>query len=154
MKWRRIGGPPVAGLIGGEGDEGEGVFNGDIGFIKAIDRENGLIAAVFDESRYVEYDFSQVDDLELAYAITVQKSQGSEFPLVLMPMAPFPPMLATRNLFYTAVTRGKKAVILVGMEACMRAMVENSHTNERYSGLCARLKAFLAPGGIGGMEWE
>ncbi|MDR1572459.1 MAG: ATP-dependent RecD-like DNA helicase [Clostridiales Family XIII bacterium] len=152
MTWRRAGGPRAAAEGGWE--EGEGVFNGDIGFIEAIDRENGLIAVVFDENRHAEYDFTQIDDLELAYAITVHKSQGSEFPLVLMPMAPFPPMLATRNLFYTAVTRGKRAVILVGAEGCMRAMVERGRTKERYSGLCARLRAFLPKAGDRGGEWD
>ncbi|MDR0424700.1 MAG: AAA family ATPase [Clostridiales Family XIII bacterium] len=131
---------------------GEGVFNGDVGFIRGIDLENGTITVVFDESRFVEYDFSQSDELELAYAITVHKSQGSEFQLVLMPISAFPPMLATRNLLYTAVTRGKKAVILVGSEHWLRAMVDNDHIKERYSGLCPRLRAFLqsAEGGESG----
>ncbi|MDR1134803.1 MAG: AAA family ATPase [Clostridiales Family XIII bacterium] len=133
-------------LDGAEGEteaEGEGVFNGDVGFIRAIDLENGTLTVVFDDVRFVEYDFSQLDELELAYAVTVHKSQGSEFQLVLMPMYAFPPMLATRNLLYTAVTRGKKAVILVGSEYHLRAMIDNDHIKERYSGLCSHLKEFL-----------
>jgi exodeoxyribonuclease V alpha subunit len=129
-----------------DGSAGEGVFNGDVGFIRAIDLENGLVTVVFDETRFAGYEFSMLDELELAYAITVHKSQGSEFPLVLMPMAGTARMLATRNLLYTAVTRGKRAVVMVGMEAYMRAMVDNDHIKERYSGLRAWLRAFL-PGG-------
>ena len=81
-------------------------------FINRIDREFNEVTVVFDECKYVTYDFSQLDELELAYAITVHKSQGSEFPVVIMPMSWFPPVLATRNLLYTGVTRGKQAVVL------------------------------------------
>lgn len=123
--------------------EGQGVFNGDVGFIQTIDKEFNEITVVYDENRFVKYDFSQMDEIELAYAVTVHKSQGSEFPIVIMPVSWFPPMLATRNLLYTAVTRGKKAVILVGSENKMHAMVDNNRITERYSGLSARLKAFL-----------
>ena len=123
--------------------EGQGVFNGDVGFIQTIDKEFNEITVVYDDNRYVKYDFSQLDEIELAYAVTVHKSQGSEFPIVIMPVSWFPPMLATRNLLYTAVTRGKKAVILVGSESKMHAMVDNNRITERYSGLGIRLKAFL-----------
>ena len=123
--------------------EGEGVFNGDVGFIRKVDREFNEITVVYDEVRYVTYDFSQLDELELAYAITVHKSQGSEFPIVIMPVSWFPPMLATRNLLYTGVTRGKRAVVLVGSEQKLHAMVDNDRINERYSGLKARLKRML-----------
>ncbi|MDR3294722.1 MAG: ATP-dependent RecD-like DNA helicase [Clostridiales Family XIII bacterium] len=140
MAWRKADGA----------EEGEGVFNGDVGFIRALDAENGLITVVFDDNRFVEYDFTQTDELELAYAVTVHKSQGSEFPLVLMPVTWFPPVLATRNLLYTAVTRGKRAVILVGMENRMRVMVDNNQIKERFSGLCPRLRAFLPQNGSGG----
>ncbi len=104
---------------------------------------------VYDDNRYVKYDFSELDEIELAYAVTVHKSQGSEFPIVIMPVSWFPPVLATRNLIYTAVTRGKRAVILVGSEDKMRAMVDNNRIIERYSGLSVRLKAFLTNGGNG-----
>lgn len=122
--------------------EGEGVFNGDVGFIHGIDREFNEITVVFDEVRYVTYNFSQIDELELAYAVTVHKSQGSEFPIIIMPISWFPPMLATRNLLYTAVTRGKKAVVLVGSENKLNAIVDNNRISERYSGLEYRLKKF------------
>ena len=128
--------------------DGQGVFNGDVGFIQTIDKEFNEITVVYDDSRYVKYDFSGLDEIELAYAVTVHKSQGSEFPIVIMPVSWFPPMLATRNLLYTAVTRGKKAVILVGSENKMHAMVDNNRITERYSGLAIRLKAFLKEGQI------
>lgn len=123
--------------------EGQGVFNGDVGFISHIEKEFNEIVVVFDENKYVTYDVTQLDELELAYAVTVHKSQGSEFPIVIMPVTWFPPMLATRNLLYTAVTRGKQAVILVGSTNKMYDMVENNRIADRYTGLKARLKNFL-----------
>lgn len=123
--------------------EGSGVFNGDSGFIDSIDTEFNELVVVYEDSKYVKYEFGQLDELELAYAITVHKSQGSEFPLVIMPVSWFPPMLATRNLLYTAVTRAKQAVVLVGSEDKMRAMVDNNRTEERWSGLSPKLRSFL-----------
>lgn len=123
--------------------EGEGIFNGDVGFIHSIDREFNEVTVIFDGCKYVTYDFSQLDELELAYAITVHKSQGSEFPIVIMPMSWFPPVLATRNLLYTGVTRGKTAVVLVGSENKMHGMVDNNRIIERYSGLDVRLHMLL-----------
>jgi len=125
---------------------GQGIFNGDIGYIHTIDKEFNEITVVYDDNRFVKYDFSQLDEIEHAYAVTVHKSQGSEFPIVIMPVSWFPPVLATRNLLYTAVTRGKRAVILVGSEDKMHAMVDNNRITERYSGLSVRLKAFLTNG--------
>lgn len=128
--------------------EGEGVFNGDVGFIQKIDREFNELTVVYDDVRYVTYNFSQLDELELAYAVTVHKSQGSEFPIVIMPVSWFPPMLATRNLLYTAVTRGKTAVVLVGSENKLKGMVDNDRISERFSGLGVRLHKFLEIDGI------
>lgn len=128
--------------------EGEGVFNGDVGFIKKVDREFNEITVVYDEIRYVTYHFNQLDELELAYAITVHKSQGSEFPIVIMPISWFPPMLATRNLLYTGVTRGKKSVVLVGSENKLNSMVDNDRISERFSGLGIRLKRLMGMEGI------
>ena len=88
----------------------------------------------------VTYDSEELDELELAYAVTVHKSQGCEFPVVIMPISGFPPMLATRNLLYTAITRGKKLVILVGSEERMHRMIDNNRIDERYTGLEARLR--------------
>lgn len=123
--------------------EGQGVFNGDVGFIEKIDKDAGQMTVIFDEDKYVTYDFSQLDELELAYAVTVHKSQGSEFPIVVMPVSWFPPVLATRNLLYTAVTRGKQVVVLVGSENRMNAMVDNNRIKMRYSGLKLRLAELL-----------
>ena len=126
--------------------EGEGVFNGDVGFIDTIDKEFGELTVIFDDVKYVTYQFSQLDELELAYAVTVHKSQGSEFPIIIMPVSWFPPMLATRNLLYTAVTRGKQVVVLVGSENKLDAMVDNNRISMRYSGLGYRLKRLLEIG--------
>ncbi len=133
MAWKRLD----------DFSDGEGIFNGDVGFIKSIDKEFNQITVVFDENKYVNYDVTQLDELELAYAVTVHKSQGSEFPIVIMPITWFPPMLATRNLLYTAVTRGKQAVVLVGSMNRMFAMVENNRIMDRYTGLKARLQNLL-----------
>ena len=119
--------------------EGEGVFNGDIGIIKGVDNDSGCLQVLFDGERLVEYDFTNLDALESAFAMTVHKSQGSEFPILILPMTRFPPMLATRNLLYTAVTRAKKSVILVGLPAACSAMVDNDTITERQSGLAYRL---------------
>ncbi len=124
--------------------EGEGVFNGDVGFIHKIDRDYNELTVVYDEVRYVTYHFNQLDELELAYAITVHKSQGSEFPVVIMPVSWFPPVLATRNLLYTAVTRGKQAVVLVGSQSRLADMVDNDSIRERHTGLGYRLHRVLS----------
>ncbi|MBQ1391291.1 MAG: ATP-dependent RecD-like DNA helicase [Firmicutes bacterium] len=123
--------------------EGQGVYNGDVGWIQTIDPESQLVTVVFDEDKFVSYDFSQLEELELAYAITVHKSQGSEFPVVVMPVSWFTPMLASRNLLYTAVTRGKRLVVLCGSKRRLEAMIDNNRTRLRYSGLAARLKRLL-----------
>lgn len=128
--------------------EGQGIFNGDVGFIEKIDKEYNQMTVIFDEDKYVTYDFSQLDELELAYAVTVHKSQGSEFPIVVMPVSWFPPVLATRNLLYTAVTRGKQVVVLVGSEQRMNAMIDNNRIKMRYSGLKYRLQALMEVAGI------
>lgn len=128
---------------GSDFTEGQGVFNGDIGFIDRIDSEYNQVTVIFDDDKYVTYEYSQLDELELAYAMTVHKSQGSEFPVVVMPVFRFPPMLATRNLLYTAVTRGKEAVVLAGSVDRMNAMIDNNRIKMRYSGLKYRLKRLL-----------
>lgn len=119
--------------------EGEGVFNGDIGIVESVDNDSGHLNVLFDGERLVSYDFTNLDALESAFAMTVHKSQGSEFPIVILPMTRFPPMLATRNLLYTAVTRAKKSAILVGIPAACSAMVDNDTIAERRSGLAYRI---------------
>jgi exodeoxyribonuclease V alpha subunit len=119
--------------------EGEGVFNGDIGIIINIDNEEQVIEVVYDNEKLVRYDFAVLDELELAYALTVHKSQGSEFPILVMPVTFGPKMLLTRNLLYTALTRAKQTVVLVGSERYVNQMVANNHITQRYSGLKGRL---------------
>lgn len=118
--------------------DGTGIFNGDIGTIERIDLLANTMQICFDD-RFVNYEFTDLDDLEHAYAITVHKSQGCEYPFVIIPLYSAPPMLLTRNLFYTAVTRAKKMVILVGKSEIAERMVKNSHIGQRYTGLKQRL---------------
>ncbi len=122
-----------------DGVEGEGIFNGDIGTIEKIDNSEGIFVINFDD-RICEYDVSSLDELEHAWAVTVHKSQGSEYPYVIFPLYSCAPMLLTRNLFYTAVTRAKKMVILVGKRWVVSQMVENERHAVRYTGLCDMLK--------------
>ena len=121
------------------GISGFGIFNGDIGIIDSIDLKEEILNIWFDE-RLVRYPFSELDELELAYAITVHKSQGSEYPVVILPMYYCPPMLMTRNLFYTAVTRAKRMVILVGKSDIPYRMVRNNREVLRYTTLSMRLQ--------------
>ena len=121
-----------------DGKEGNGIFNGDIGIIESIEVAEREMTVIFDDRRVV-YDFSLLEDLEHAYAITVHKSQGSEYPMVVMPMCTASQMLHTRNLFYTAVTRAQSMVILVGREDIIKEMVDNNRRSMRYTGLCHRL---------------
>lgn len=120
-------------------DTGCGIFNGDIGYIHRIDKEMESATIVFDD-RLCIYEFSKMEDLDLAYAVTVHKSQGSEFDAVIMPMYPCAPMLQNRNLFYTAVTRAKKLVVLVGRESCVQTMIDNNTKQLRYTGLEQKLR--------------
>ncbi|SNX53134.1 ATP-dependent RecD-like DNA helicase [Thermoanaerobacterium sp. RBIITD] len=128
-----------------KGDEkGEGVFNGDMGVIESIDNDAQELNVYFDDDKYVKYDFSDIDELNLSYCVTVHKSQGSEFPAVIMPMSFGPPMLLTRNLLYTAVTRAKKLVVIVGQEKYLKHMVDNNLISKRYSGLLPKLRKALS----------
>ena len=120
-------------------DKGEGVFNGDMGVIRQVNAFSETLEVEFDEGRMVEYSFKQLEELELAYAITIHKSQGSEYPAVVIPIYSGPRMLMTRNLIYTAVTRAKKCVCLVGLPEMFQFMVENEMEHKRYSGLKDRI---------------
>jgi exodeoxyribonuclease V alpha subunit len=116
-------------------EKGLGVFNGDTGVITEINDSLKTISVMFDENKIVEYPYSDLDELELAYAITIHKSQGSEYPAVIIPLLGGPRMLLNRNLFYTAVTRAKKCVVLVGSKDAFISMINNEDTRIRYSGL-------------------
>ena len=120
-------------------ETGLGVFNGDMGVIREINSFAETMTVEFDEGRMVEYSFKQLEELELAYAITIHKSQGSEYPAVVIPVHSGPRMLMTRNLIYTAVTRARKCVCLVGVPETFQAMVDNGMEQRRYSGLKDRI---------------
>ncbi len=120
-------------------DKGTGVFNGDTGVIRTIDSFAETLTVEFDEGRMAEYSFRQLEELELAYAITIHKSQGSEYPAVVIPVHTGPKMLMTRNLIYTAVTRARTCVCLVGLPGVFQAMVDNETEQKRYSGLKERI---------------
>ena len=121
-------------------DKGTGIFNGDMGIVREINDFSETMTIEFDEGRMVEYPYKLLDELELAYAITIHKSQGSEYPAVVIPLLKGPAMLLNRNLIYTAVTRARKCVTLVGNENTFYEMVQNTSQQKRYSGLKARLR--------------
>lgn len=121
-------------------DRGNGIFNGDTGVIEDINFFSEQMLVRFEDDRFVYYDFTQLDELELAYAITIHKSQGSEYPAVLIPMFPGPRMLMNRNLLYTAVTRARTCVCMVGLEDCFHEMAGNESEQKRYSSLDLRIQ--------------
>lgn len=121
--------------------EGQGVYNGDTGIIADVDLVSQVLTVKYDDQRICVYTFDALDDLEHAYAVTVHKSQGSEFPAVVIPLVKVPPMLVYRNLLYTAITRAKSLVVIIGNPVILRQMVENTNERERYSGLKERLCA-------------
>ncbi|MBC5630148.1 ATP-dependent RecD-like DNA helicase [Clostridium sp. NSJ-6] len=131
LKWTRISG------IGDE--EGVGVFNGDMGFIESINEDKSTLTVIFDDERRVVYEFAFLDELELAYAITVHKSQGSEFKVVITPVFMGSAFLMNRNILYTGITRAKELVVVVGSQKALKYMVTNTNNVERYSSLKERI---------------
>ena len=134
MPWR------VEGFHGVVIEEGTGIFNGDCGVIREIDLYNKELTVAFDEEKLVKYGYGDMDELELAYAITIHKSQGSEYPAVVIPLLGGPRVLMNRNLLYTAVTRGKRCVTIVGSKRTVSEMIANQSEQKRYSTLEIRLK--------------
>ena len=120
-------------------DKGMGVFNGDTGIVADINETAGLLTVEFDEHRRVSYQFAQLDELELAYAVTIHKSQGSEYPAVILPLISGPQMLFNRNLLYTAVTRARRCVTILGSKQIVQEMIHNEKQNKRYTSLCDRI---------------
>ncbi len=120
-------------------DSGIGIFNGDMGRVIEIDESDSSLTVEFDDNKRVKYDFANLDELELAYAITVHKSQGSEYGAVIMPVVGGPKQLMNRNLLYTGVTRAKKCLVMIGNPGIVHEMIENNHENLRYSGLKNRI---------------
>ena len=125
-------------------DRGLGVFNGDMGIVRGINSFAEEVTVEFDEGRMVSYPYKQLDELELAYAVTVHKSQGSEYPAVVIPLLAGPRPLMNRNLLYTAVTRARSCVTLVGSAGTFQAMVDNGTEQKRYTGLCEAVKSYLS----------
>lgn len=120
-------------------EEGVGVFNGDIGFVKAIDDYDQKLVVEFDDGRQSEYPYSQLEELEHAFAITIHKSQGSEYPVVILPLLKCPPKLLNRNLLYTAVTRARRCVVIVGNIGLANAMIDNEDEQKRFTTFALRL---------------
>ena len=127
-------------------DSGEGVYNGDIGYIYHIDKEKRTIYVIFDNIKIASYKYDELDELDHSFCTTIHKSQGSEFPVVVIPITWAPQMLLSRNLIYTAVTRAKKLVVLVGDVKYLEYMIKNNKTNERYSNLAYKLNQFNVEG--------
>lgn len=121
-------------------DKGTGIFNGDMGIVVEINETAQLLTVEFDEHRRVEYPYSQLDELELAYAITIHKSQGSEYPAVILPLLAGPQMLFNRNLLYTAVTRARKCVTILGSSKTLQEMIRNERHHRRFTSLNDRIR--------------
>ncbi len=130
----------VPGRFGIPVETGSGIFNGDMGIVKRIDEFGHVIEIEFDEGRVVDYPFGDLEDLEHAYAVTIHKSQGSEYPAVLIPILSGPSMLMTRNLLYTAVTRAKRCVMILGSSSAVRGMIENVSERKRFTSLDQRIR--------------
>ena len=122
------------------GEKGSGVFNGDIGFVKAVDDYEQRIVVEFDDGRQTEYPYNQLEELEHAFAITIHKSQGSEYPVVVIPLLRCPPKLLNRNLLYTAVTRARRSVVIVGNIGLVNTMIDNEDEQKRYTSFALRLR--------------
>ena len=119
---------------------GLGIFNGDTGHILNINHDSKKVLIKFDDNKLVEYDFSQLDEIDLAYAITIHKSQGSEYKAVIIPIFSGPPIFMNKNLLYTAVTRAKKLAILIGSTKTIYSMIKNKKQLDRFSNLSQRIK--------------
>ena len=122
-------------------DKGLGVFNGDMGIVREINDYAEIMTVEFEEGRKVNYSLRNLEELELAYAITIHKSQGSEYPAVVIPLLGGPKMLMNRNLLYTAVTRARKCVTIVGDDKTFGEMIENNRQQKRYCGLAEEIRS-------------
>lgn len=127
-------------------ESGEGIYNGDIGYIFHIDKDKKTVYVLFDKVKLASYKYDELDELDHSFCTTIHKSQGSEFPVVVIPIVWAPPMLLSRNLLYTAVTRAKKLVVLVGDVKYLEQMIKNNRINDRYSNLSYKLNKFIKEG--------
>ena len=134
MEWE------IRGRYGVVIEKGVGVFNGDTGILREINEFAETAEVEFEDGRFAMYSFKQLEELELAYAITIHKSQGSEYPAVILPLLSGPQMLLNRNLLYTAVTRARKCVTVVGNEETFAEMIHNEKQQKRYSALDERIR--------------
>ena len=141
VEWKRR-------LPNGSYEDGAGAFNGDLGTIHQIHELDRSLSVLFDDERLAVFDYTHIDELELAYCISIHKSQGSEFPIVILPMFGAASPMMTRNLLYTAVTRAKKQVVCIGRRDAMMSMVNNNRTDRRYTALCQRLSERKSLGGV------
>ncbi|MPM66749.1 ATP-dependent RecD-like DNA helicase [bioreactor metagenome] len=132
VEWRRR-------LPNGTSEDGTGAFNGDLGTIHQIHETDRSLSVIFDDDRLAVFDYTHLDELELAYCISIHKSQGSEFPIVILPMFGAASPMMTRNLLYTAITRAKRQVVCIGRRDALMSMVSNNRTDRRYTALCYRL---------------
>lgn len=130
----------IRGRYGIVTEKGMGVFNGDTGILREINEFAETAEIEFEDGRFAFYSFKQLEELELAYAVTIHKSQGSEYPAVILPLLSGPRMLLNRNLLYTAVTRARKCVTVVGSEETFADMIRNDRQQKRYSGLDERIR--------------
>jgi len=137
IKWRKVK------RAFGEPPEGQGIFNGDIGYVTDINEEDNTVSVLFDEDKIVEFESQDLDELELAYAVTIHKSQGSEFKVVLVPLFMGPPLLMSRNLIYTAVTRARELIVLVGSQKALSYMIKNTKTYDRHTSLKYRIMSVM-----------
>ena len=133
----------VCGKNGIRVDEGTGVFNGDVGVVHRINHFVKSLTVMYEDEKQVEYPFASLDELDLAYAVTIHKSQGSEYPAVVLPLLEGPRMLMTRNLLYTAVTRASKCVVILGSKEKVLEMIRNKGELERYTGFGKRLSEVM-----------
>ena len=134
MEWE------IQGAYGIVVDKGLGVFNGDMGRILSINEGAGILVVEFDEHKRVNYPFASLEELELSYAVTIHKSQGSEYPAVILPILSGPKMLFNRNLLYTGITRARSVVTILGKSETVREMIENADPNKRYTSLENRIR--------------
>ncbi len=141
IEWKRR-------LPNGSSEDGTGAFNGDLGTVYQIHEQDRSMSVIFDDERLAVFDFTHIEELELAYCISIHKSQGSEFPVVILPMFGAASQMMTRNLLYTAVTRAKKQVVCIGRRDALMSMVSNNRTDRRYTALCSRLSELKALGGV------
>lgn len=142
IKWRKVK------RTFGEPPEGQGIFNGDIGYVTDINEEDNTVSVLFDEDKIVEFESQDLDELELAYAVTIHKSQGSEFKVVLVPLFMGPPLLMSRNLIYTAVTRARELIVLVGSQKALSYMIKNTKTYDRHTSLKYRIMSVMDNVGV------